>query len=154
ASQIVNSERLLEFEKFREVADSKTVANVFTNTLPRLESDNFEVEKLEERHFQALFEALESGDISKGDIEDVLKYVAENPAEDAEEAVEESVAGKASEEEIREAVKEVMEEKSGMVEDQGMRAQGALMGLVMQRVEADGSTVSKILQEELEKELD
>jgi Glu-tRNA(Gln) amidotransferase subunit E-like FAD-binding protein len=37
-----------------------------------------------------------------------------------------------------------------MVEDQGKHAQGALMGMVMGKVEADGGTVSRILQEELE----
>jgi len=40
-----------------------------------------------------------------------------------------------------------------MIEDQGMHAQGALMGMVMGRVEADGGTVSKILQQELEKKI-
>ncbi|MFB6145575.1 MAG: Glu-tRNA(Gln) amidotransferase subunit GatE [Candidatus Nanohaloarchaea archaeon] len=154
ASQIVYSRRLLEFEKFKEVADPKIVANIYTNMVPRLESEGVEIDNLEEEHFKALFEALRDNEIEKGDIEDVLREMAEHPSRSPEGSVEEAVAGKASEDEIRETVKDVLEEKSGMIEEQEMHALGALMGLVMGRVDADGGTVSRILQEELEKKLD
>ncbi len=149
ASQIVSSELLPMFERFKDRVDSKLAANIFTNIYAKLESEGARVENLAERHFRALFDALNSGDISKGDVEDVLGYMAENPR--AENAVEEAVAGKADEEEIRDTVKEVIEEKQELIESEGMHAQGALMGVVMERVEADGGTVSRILQEELEK---
>lgn len=149
ASQIISSERLELFEKFREEVDPKLVANIFTNIYSQLESDGVRVDQLEKEHYQALFDALDN-EIKKGDIEDVLREMAETNLA-PEEAVEEAVAGKASEEEIREAAREVIEKSSEMVEEQGMRAQGALMGEVMGRVEADGGTVSQILQEELEK---
>ena len=150
ASQIVHSENLLLFEKFKDEADAKLVANVFTNIVSGLEDEGVKVEDLEDEDYRALFEALSEGDIKKGDIEDVLKeMVSENP----EKAIEQVVESKTGEEEIRNTVKDVIDEKSGMVEDQGMHAQGALMGMVMGRVEADGGTVSRILQEELEKKV-
>ncbi|MFB6291911.1 MAG: Glu-tRNA(Gln) amidotransferase subunit GatE [Candidatus Nanohaloarchaea archaeon] len=151
ASQIVSSEMLPMFEKFREKVDTKLAANIFTNIYAGLEADGVEVNNLEEQHFEALFEALGSGNIEKGDVEDVLSYMAENPGEDAIAALEEAVAGKADEGEIRSVVKDVIDEKQELIESEGMHAQGALMGVVMQRVEADGGTVSRILQEELEK---
>jgi glutamyl-tRNA(Gln) amidotransferase subunit E len=147
ASQIVHSENLLMFEEFKNKADPKLVANVFTNILSGLEDNGVAVDQLEEEDFEALFDALSEERIKKGDIEDVLEAMT---ASTSEEAIEEVVESKSGEGEIREAVQEILEKKSDMVEDQGKHAQGALMGMVMGKVEADGGTVSRILQEELE----
>ena len=152
ATQIVSSERLPLFEAFKEEFDAKLVANVFTNTYSKLESEKVPVDNLEKKHYRQLFEAFDSGEVAKGDFEEVLTEMAENP-ENPEETVEEVISGKASEEEIREAVQEVIEEKQEMIEEQGEHAQGALMGVVMQQVEADGGTVSRILGEELQEYL-
>jgi len=70
-----------------------------------------------------------------------------------EDAIEEVVSNKTDESEIRKIIQEVLDEKSDMVEEQGMRAQGPLMGVLQQKVEADGSTISQILQEELEEKI-
>ncbi|PSG98902.1 MAG: Glu-tRNA(Gln) amidotransferase GatDE subunit E [Nanohaloarchaea archaeon SW_7_43_1] len=150
ASQIVHSKKLLIFEELKQKFNPKLAANTLTNTYSRLESEGVKVEKLAEEHFKSLFEALEDGLIAKGDIEKVLEKMVHMPPEEAIEKVAES---KTSEEEIREVVQNVINEKEEMIEEQGMRAQGALMGLVMGRVEADGGTVSKILEEELKKEV-
>ncbi len=152
AGQIISSHYLAGFEKFKEAVDPKLAANVFVNIVPRLESEGGEVGKLGEDHFEVIFDSLDSGDLKKGDIEEVLKEMAENPESPAE-AVEEVLEGKASEEEIREVVREVLDQSEEMIEEQGEHAQGALMGQVMGRVDADGGTVSKILGEELGKRL-
>ncbi|WP_414838108.1 Glu-tRNA(Gln) amidotransferase subunit GatE [Candidatus Nanosalina sp. VS9-1] len=149
ATQIVSSELLPLFEAFKDDFDAKLVANVFTNIYSKLESENVPVDKLEKRHYRSLFEAFDRDEVAKGDFEEVLTEMAENPSS-PEEAVEEVVSGKASEDEIREVVQEVIDQKQEMIEEQGEHAQGALMGLVMERVEADGGTVSRILGEELQ----
>ena len=152
AAQIVGSHHLEKFEEFKEEVDSKLTANVFTNTLSRLESEGIVVGELAMDHFRVLFDSLSDGDLEKGDIEEVMKEMAENP-ESPEEAVEEVLEGKSSDEEIREAVIEVLDQNEEMIEEQGEHAQGALMGQVMGRVEADGGTVSRILGEELQERL-
>jgi glutamyl-tRNA(Gln) amidotransferase subunit E len=152
AEQIIDSHHLKKFEEFRQEVDAKLVANVFTNTLPRLESEGVDITNLAKRHFEVMFDVLSSDNLKKGDIEDVLKEMAENPDEPAE-VVEEVIEGKSSEEDIREVVKDVLDGSEDMIEEQGEHAQGALMGQVMGRVEADGGTVSRILSEELEKRL-
>ncbi len=154
ASQIVYGDYLTLFEEFNDKINTKLAANIFTNTLAQLEASDVPVEQLERKHFEALFDSLDSGDAEKGDIENILEELAEKPLEQPEEVVEETLEGKADEDEIREVVKEVLEEKEGMVEEQGMHAQGALMGLVMQQVDADGGTVSQILQEELQERVE
>ncbi|MFB6209489.1 MAG: Glu-tRNA(Gln) amidotransferase subunit GatE [Candidatus Nanohaloarchaea archaeon] len=148
ASQIVNSERLLLFEQLKQVADSRVVANVLTNTVSGLESEGVDVSRVGEEDFRRLFEAFESGEISKGDIEEVIIGIAEGSS--AGEAIEEVVEGKMSDDEIREEVRNVLDEKQEMVEEQGERARGPLMGVLQQRIEADGARISEILGEELE----
>lgn len=148
ASQVLRSTNLSLFEKFMDSADTRLVANVFTNIYSRLESDGVAVGQLDEEDYRILFDALEERKIEKGDIEEVMKAMTgSNPGE----AVEKVIESKSGEDEIRRVVEEVLDEKAEMVEKQGMHAQGALMGLVMERVEADGSTVSEILREELGK---
>ncbi|MFB6099780.1 MAG: GAD domain-containing protein, partial [Candidatus Nanohalobium sp.] len=151
ATQIVSSPRLNLFEELRDDYDSRLVANFFTNLWADLEDRNMETDHLRDEDYDAIFSALESDRIKKGDIADVVQEMKENSPEDA---IEEVVAGKASEEDIRRVVEEVVDEKSDMVEEQGMRAQGPLMGVLQQRVEADGATISSILQEQLEKRVD
>lgn len=153
ATQIIGSHHVEKFEDFRQKVDSKLAANVFTNVLSRLESEGVNVAELARDHFEVVFESLSSGDLEKGDIEDVLKHMVENP-ENPLESVEEVLEGKDSEDEIREVVKNVLDDSEEMIEEQGEHAQGALMGQVMGRVEADGGTVSRILNEELQKRLD
>lgn len=153
ASQIVKSENLQLFEKFRSKVDSSLAANVFTNMVSRLSSEGYDVDSLEERHFEEIFSSLESGDVEKGDVEKILKEMSKNSEAEPEEVIGKVLSSKASEGEVRETVQDVLDEKSDIIEEQGEHAQGALMGIVMGRVEADGGTVSKILRQELEKEL-
>jgi glutamyl-tRNA(Gln) amidotransferase subunit E len=150
ASQIVYSEELGLFERFRDRTDSKLVANLFTNILPRLESEGVEVSRIPEESFGELLDAYESGEISKGDIEDVVREAVEMSME---EAVQEVLENQESDEELREIVREVLDQNEDMIQEQGRHAQGALMGQVMGRVEASGDKVSEILGEELEERL-
>ncbi|WEL23233.1 Glu-tRNA(Gln) amidotransferase subunit GatE [Candidatus Nanohalovita haloferacivicina] len=150
ASQIVYSERLPLFEKFKAEYDTKLVANFFTNIYSGLEKE-VDLQGLEEEHYGQILEALDNEEITNDDLEKLISEFNET-GQSIEEIVEEIADSKTSEEEIREVVKEVVEQNKGMIEEQGMHAQGALMGQVMGRVEADGGTVSRILQEELQKE--
>jgi glutamyl-tRNA(Gln) amidotransferase subunit E len=151
ASQIINSHYLEEFEEYRQQAGSKLTANIFVNMIPRLEAEGVETSKLSEEEFNLLFEALEADRISKGDVEKVLTEMCQNP--NSGDVIEDIVDSKSSEDEIREAVDMVIDRNEEMIEEQGMHAQGALMGQVMQEVEAQGETVSEILSEELEESL-
>ncbi len=147
AKQITSSRKLNTFEELKESHDMKTAANLLVNTLPQLEDDGVAVDRLSTDDLSYLLEALEDDDIKSGELEKAVKLsVKQGPAE----AVEEIQQNRVSEDEIRDAVQEVIDEKQDMIEEQGEHAQGALMGLVMQKVDADGSTVSRILSEELE----
>lgn len=151
ASQIVSSPELQKYEKFKADYDSKLVANFFTNLKAGLEDQGISIENLNEEELDVIFSSLEKGEIKKGDLPDLIKGME---GSSPEEAVENVVSRKMDESEIRETVQEVLYEKSDMVEEQGMHAQGPLMGVLQQKVDADGTTISQILQEELEKTID
>jgi len=152
ASQIVYSEKLQLFEELREEYDPKLVANFFTNIYSALEKE-VDIEALEKQQYGEILKALGEEDISNDDLVELISEVNRN-SRPVYEVVEDIAESKTSKEEIREVIKDVIEEKEDMIEEQGMHAQGALMGQVMGRVEADGGTVSKILREELEKVLE
>lgn len=153
AEQLTSSKKLRTFEKLKsQMDDHKMLANTLTNTLSQLESNGYNVDQLEDEDLQRVLQEFEAGDIGKGDIENVLENKLES-AQSIEEVIDEYKENMTGESEIREAVKEVIENSESMIEEQGERAQGALMGKVMAKVSADGGQVSQILQEELQKKL-
>lgn len=153
ASQIVSSRRLPFFERYRNQVDPGLAANFFVNYVPAAEAEGAETGELDEKHFDAVFDALESGEASKGDIQLLVEELCKRAGESPRKVVEDALSSRSSEQEIREAVAAVIDENQQMIEDQGKNAQGALMGMVMEKVDADGGTVSRILESELEDRL-
>ncbi len=141
--QLVNSRKIGLFNKFEDSVDKKDLANYVVNTLPRLESEGL---KVEEKDAEEIIQAYSQEQIEKGHLEKASKLAAEG----SENPVEEVLESQASDNEIEEAVREVVEENEEMIEEQGMRAQGALMGEVLGKIDAEGSRVSEILQKELQ----
>ena len=147
ADQVVNSRKIGLFNEFEDSIDRKDLANYIVNTLPRLESEGLEVS---EEASEEILQAYSEEKIEKAHLEKASKLAAEGE----ENPVEEVLDSQASEDEIEEAVREVVERNEQMIEEQGMRAQGALMGEVLQEVDAEGSRVSEILQIVLQEKIE
>ena len=143
ADQLVSSRKIGLFNKFEDSVDRKDLANYVVNTLPRLESEGLEVE---EKYAEQIIQAYSEEEIEKGNLEKASKLAAEG----SENPVEEVLDSQASDNEIEEAVREVVKENEEMIEEQGMRAQGALMGEVLGKIDAEGSRVSDVLQKVLQ----
>jgi len=143
ADQVVNSRKIGLFDEFEDSVDKKDLANYIVNTLPRLESEGLEVS---EEASKSILQAYSEGKIGKAHLEKASKLAAEGE----EDPVEEALNSQASEDEIEEAIREAVKRNEEMVEEQGMRAQGALMGEVLQEVDAEGSRVSEVLQQALQ----
>ncbi|MDY6776591.1 MAG: Glu-tRNA(Gln) amidotransferase subunit GatE [Candidatus Nanohaloarchaea archaeon] len=154
AEQVINSGRADLFEDLVEETgvEPRTAADIVTNVMGRLEAEDAELGNLSAERIVEAAELLADGEIGKDQLEELLMDAAEEPGKDVEELAEGfEIAG---EEKVREVVNEVLDDKEELVEEKGEHAKGALMGLVMERLEnAEGSTVSRILDEELEKEL-
>jgi glutamyl-tRNA(Gln) amidotransferase subunit E len=143
SEQLVNSRRIGLFNKFEDSVDRKDLANYIVNTLPRLESEGLQIE---EEEAEKIIKAFADGELEKGQLEKASELAAKGEESPVEEVLENQV----SDEEIEEVVRKVVDENEEMIEEQGMRAQGALMGEVLQKIEAEGSRVSDVLQKVLQ----
>ncbi len=143
ASQITNSRKIGLFNKFEGSVQKKDLANYIVNTLPRLESEGLDVSN---QDAEKILDSFSKKEIEKAHLEEASRLAAEGSDNPVDEVLESQV----SDEKIEEAVRDVISSKVAMIEDQGLRAQGALMGEILKDIDADGSRVAPVLQKFLE----
>ena len=136
-----------------EGVDPTLAAQTLESTLTELRRDDVPVDQLTETHLRDAIVLVDSGEVPKEGMEDLLTALAENPDLSAEEAAEEADLGGVTEDEVRDAVVDVVERNSDQVESEGMGAFSALMGECMGalRGKASGDLVSSVLREEIQK---
>lgn len=156
--QITRSVNLGLFEQtIRETDVSPTlVAATLENTLVSLHRDKVPVENLQDEHFLGLFQCISKSEISSEAIPEVLTYLANNPKSDINTAIEATGLGMASRAEIERIIKRIVSSRENLIQKQGARSIGALMGEAMGalRGKADGKTVNELLRREIQKLLD
>jgi len=110
------------------------------------------VEALTDEHFLGVFELVESGELAKEGVPEVLATLASSPSSTPSAAVEAAGLSGVSEEAVREAVQDVVERNADQVTTEGMAAFSGLMGEAMGalRGKADGEVVSRVLREEIQ----
>ena len=133
--------------------DPTFAATTLESTTTEIRREGAPVDELTDDHFLDLFTLVESGELAKEGVPEVLTTLAENPGLSAAESVEEAGLSGVSESEVREAVVEVVERNADQVADEGMGAFSGLMGEAMGalRGKADGEVVSDVLREEIGK---
>ncbi|MFB6077336.1 MAG: Glu-tRNA(Gln) amidotransferase subunit GatE [Candidatus Nanohaloarchaea archaeon] len=151
AGQVVNSTRMAVFDRAVEEhgVDPEIAANVVTNVLGQVKADGVPVDQLPDDRLLAVLDLVSRGEITVDQAGDVIRDAVEYRETAVQDLADEY--GTVSEDEIRSAVQDIIDEKAGLIDEQGEHAQGALMGVVMERVPAaDGATVNRILSEELD----
>ena len=154
AEQVAFGRRFPTFEAAVERGvDPTFAASTLESTTTEIRRDGVPVENLTDGHFLALFDLVESGDLAKEGVPEVLSTLAADPDLTAAEAVEAAGLSGVSDDEVREAVREVVERNADQVEAEGMGAFSGLMGEAMGalRGKADGEAVSDALREEIAK---
>ncbi|MBX0293789.1 Glu-tRNA(Gln) amidotransferase subunit GatE [Haloarcula nitratireducens] len=155
AEQVAYGQRWPLFESLvgQDAVDATLAAGTLESTLTELRRDDVPVERLTDDHLRETILLVDSGEVPREGIEDLLAALAEDPDLSAEEAVEQEDLGGVDESEVREAVEEVVERNAEQVETEGMGAFSGLMGECMGalRGKADGDTVSSVLREEIQK---
>ena len=154
AEQVAFGRRFPLFETAVERGiDPTFAASTLESTTTEIRRDGAPVENLTDEQFLDLFDLVESGDLAKEGVPEVLTALAENPGLSAAEAVEEAGLSGVSEDEVREAVVEVVERNADQIAEEGMGAFSGLMGEAMGalRGKADGEVVSDVLREEIGK---
>jgi len=140
------------FEKLLENGiNGTTAASLMLEGLTQLRREG-----IKEVSMQMVENALmleKEGRLTKDVLLDFLRECSKKPGASAEEVLKAMNVGKVEEKELRAAVVRIIEGSKAVIEEKGMHALSALMGDVMREMKgkADGKTVSRIIQEELEK---
>ena len=127
-------------------------ARTLLSTLRELRRDGVPVGELTDDAIIQVLHLVEGGKVAKEAIPDVLRAVAGGSR--VHEAVE-KIAPSISEDELTEIIRNVLKERADFVANQGMRAAGPIMGVVMKEVRGrvDGKVISDLLKEELRKHI-
>jgi glutamyl-tRNA(Gln) amidotransferase subunit E len=153
AEQVAYGEHMPLFERVvSEGVDPTLAAGTLESTLTELRRDGLPVENLTDDHLADALLAVESGEIPREGLPDLLTALAETPSLSAVKAIEQEDLGGVGRSEVEEAVRDVIERNEDQVEAEGMGAFSALMGECMGalRGKADGDLVSEVLREEIQ----
>jgi glutamyl-tRNA(Gln) amidotransferase subunit E len=153
AEQTAYDERMPLFERVVEAGvDPTLAAGTLTSTLTELRRDDVAVEVLTDDHLADALALVDSGEVPREGLDDLLRALAANPSLSARQAVEQEELGGVDEDEVRDAVRAVVDRNAAQVESEGMGAFSALMGECMGalRGKADGDVVSDVLREEIQ----
>ncbi|MDY6774474.1 MAG: Glu-tRNA(Gln) amidotransferase subunit GatE [Halobacteria archaeon] len=151
AEQVAFGRNMPLFEKGVEMgADPSLVAQTLESDLVELRREGVPVEEITDDEILSVFELVVEDEIAKEGVPELLTGLAETE-KGTDTLVDELGLRSAGRGEVEEVVEDVIDEKQGLIDEQGMGAFGALMGVVMEemRGKADGELVSDVLQEKL-----
>lgn len=153
ATQAVDSDYMGLFEELAREGHSTTLLAVtLTEDLTKLRRDGVPVEGLTDEALRDAFTLVKEGAATKESLPDVLTWLAENRGKKARAAVSALGFDMMTIEELSELVNSVVEEKADLVTERGMRAMGALMGVIMGQVRgrAKPQDVQRLLRSAVE----
>ena len=150
AEQIFDSEYLELFEKICTDKNSSPnfVASILCSTITNLERRDLDASLLKSEEIIKSFEFLNQGKITKESIEIIFEQIMSGKTQSVEEAIQKTSMISLSEDELEEICNTVINENSAIIDVQGLRAIGPLMGSVMKRTrgKASGEKVNLLLQ--------
>lgn len=156
AAQLADSEFLTVFEEVvspgTNVAPSY-VATILTESLKSLQRDRVPVESLTEEHLRQAFNLAKRGETAKEAILELLKWLAHHPEAEASQAVKELDLKMLTRQDLEKVISKVLAENRSLVSENGSKALGKMMNLVMAEVRgrADPRLVNELLRARLEK---
>jgi len=155
ATQLVDSDYLPAFEEI--VARAKGVAasfvaTVLTESLRSLQREQVPVENIREDQLKQAFDLVSKGATAKESVLDVLKWLAFHPDGSAEEAIEMLNLRMLTKSDLESIISKIVESNQTMVQENGSKALGRMMNLVMGEVRgrADSRQVTELLRNRLE----
>ena len=157
ASQIVRRALGDEFENIlKEVeVDPTVVASTLSYDLRDIRREGTDVVSITEDKLIEVFKLLEANKISKDAIKKLIESMCKNPNKSAEVVAEENNLSLLSLDDVKAIIEEIADKNDSMIKERQMGAMGPLMGMSMKQLKgkADGSTVNKIVKEEIQKRL-
>ena len=154
ATQIAFSEKMLLFEKATQMGIKPTVAiDILENKYKELRREKIPVENISDENFEGVFELIASKELVREGINELLQLIAEEPSLTAIEAFEMKGMKMVGKNDVKEVVIKVVELNLNKIKEEGKGCFSALMGECMAQLrgKAEGSTISLILKEEIDK---
>ncbi len=156
ASQLVDSDYLPVFERI--VSTSKSVlpsytATILTESLKSMAREKVPIYNLEEDHLKQAFDLVAEGATAKESVVDIVKWLASHPESTASQAVKELKLEMFPRADLEDIIAKVIASQQTLVTQQGSKAIGKIMNLVMREVRgrADPQQVSELLKARLER---
>ncbi len=134
----------------KEFGEPKLAATILLNHIPEIRREGLDADAIPSDHLHELVSLVKSSAFAKEAVPDVLRAMAQDRVRASEAAAQLGLT-RASLEEIERVVSEVVAAHQGLVAERGLESEGALMGLVMERLRgrADGRAVSEALRRRL-----
>ena len=154
ARQILNSEygELFEVVVKESRVSATTVAAFMTETMKALKRDGVPVERITEAQIRDIFKHVASGQVAREAVSEIVAWLAQHEGSTVVEAVDSSGLKMLSKEELDKTVENVIQTHRRLIEERGLDAYGALIGLVMKEVRgrANAALVTELVKQRLE----
>jgi len=150
AEQIFDSEYLELFEKIcmNKNSSPNFVASILCSTITNLERRGLETNLLKSEDIFKSFEFLSQGKISKESIEIIFEQIMSGKTQSVEESIQKTSMITLSEDELERICYTIINNNFAIIDEQGTRAIGPIMGIVMKNIrgKASGEKVNMLLQ--------
>ncbi len=153
ALQIFDSEYLGLFEAIcKDKRISPTfVSSVLSGTITNLERQGLNAELLKRDDISKAFEYLAEGKIAKESLEIIFETMMNGKAKSIEEAIEKNAISGIDDKELNSLLDKLVSSNIKIIEEQGIRSIGPLMGLAMKdlRGKVDGQKINQLLESKI-----
>ncbi len=154
AREILRDVRLDLIEKlivnYSDKIPPKTIASIFVVTLRGLRGE-VNIENIEDWQIEEIIKMLAEGTIAKEAVEEILKYIANNPGVQPRKAAETLGLTSLSIEEAERIIDEIIQQNLNIVKEKGFKAMGLIMGRAMAKLRGriDGKIVAEIVKSKI-----
>jgi glutamyl-tRNA(Gln) amidotransferase subunit E len=155
ATQLVNSDHLDSFEKIVTAGKGVTpsfIATVLTESLTSLSREGVAIEDISESALEQIFRLVAQGRTAKESVVEILKWLPSHADKSPDDAVRELGLQMIPKAELTGIISKVLETHRSFVNENGSKALGKMMNLVMAEVRgrADPKVVNELLRIQLE----
>jgi len=158
ALQIFDSEYLDLFEticKDKRLSPN-FIASILCGTITSLERRGMDTKLLRNSEILETFNLLAEGKIAKESLEIIFESVMSGKSKSIFDAIKEHALGAVDEAELNKKLDELIESNVKIIEEQGIRSIGPLMGLAMKilRGKVDGQKINQLLENKIKSKID
>ncbi len=132
------------------------VASILSGTITSLERQGLDSKLLKNNEIEIAFNLLADGKIAKESLEIIFESIMSGKTYTVSEAIEKTSINKVDSSELEKILDELVKANLKMIEEQGPRSIGPLMGIAMKtmRGKVDGQKINQLLEEKIKRKLD